>query len=166
MCEPGRRPRSDAHHPRLAVLPHEDHVPVALGRAGRRIVAQCSTIHDRFHVGRVRPYFPTGYARTLGPHVLNIRSQFVLRARESASGRSAMRVSFGYLLSKPQRLSLTCAYRSIRPIAMKPNSELFAPVLRVVLTLDRLVFRVSFSFLNGTRLPYRALYAPSNSGEP
>ena len=61
--------------------------------------------------------------------MLNIGYQFVLRARESASGRPATRVSFGTLVSKPQRLSLTCAYRSIQAIAVKPNGELSAPVL-------------------------------------
>src|SRR5215203_2280303 len=129
MCDPSRRPRSDEHHPRLAVLPHEDHVPVALGGAGKRIVAQGSTMHNRFHVGQVRPSFPTGYARTLGPHILNIRSHFDLRTRENASGRSATRVSFGTRLSKPQRLPLTCACQNIRTMAMKPNDKLFAPVL-------------------------------------
>ena len=53
MRNPDCRPRSDEHHQRLAIPFYEDHVPVALGGAGRRVVAQGSTMHDRFYVGRV-----------------------------------------------------------------------------------------------------------------
>src|SRR5687767_4448375 len=63
----GRRPRSDEHHPRLAVLPHEDHVPMALGGTNRRIIAHGSTAYDRLHVRRVRPSFLVDDAHDSAP---------------------------------------------------------------------------------------------------
>src|SRR5829696_8403734 len=67
-------------HPHLAVLPHEDHVPVALGGPDRKIIAQGSPVHDRFHTGRVRLSCPTGYDRASGPHVLEFQARLALRA--------------------------------------------------------------------------------------
>src|SRR3712207_1493648 len=119
MREPCRRPRSDEHNPRLAVLPHEDHVPVALGGAGRRIVAQGSALHDRGHVGRVRASRPAAYARGLA-----------LRAIPCAFGRPCTHGPFDALLSNPQRLTPAYSCREHTTTAAKSKVRVSAPALR------------------------------------